>query len=112
MIPLIISIQTPTIQMMQTIAVTSIKESILESNSSFISLIKKTETEEQVEKEIDLKEFETMDILSVGQNGFGGVKKGRMRGRIVVLRTIETELSKYLLEEIASEIQEMKKLQI
>lgn len=53
-----------------------------------------------------------MEVLTAGQNGFGVVKKGRMRGRMVVLRTIETELSKYLLEEIASEIQEMKKLQV
>lgn len=35
-----------------------------------------------------------------------------MRGRLLVLRTIDTELSKYLLEEIATEIQEKKKINI
>jgi hypothetical protein len=33
---------------------------------------------------------------------FGIVKKGKMRGRLMVLRTIDAELSKYLNEEIAT----------
>lgn len=48
MIPLIISVQSPTIQMMQFIEVGSIKESLLESNSSFMNLIQKTESEAQI----------------------------------------------------------------
>ena len=87
-IPYMISIRSTTIELMVPTSVVQ-KNSMLSEDTSFINLLKNNEKEDD-EKEINLKDFETMEILSIGQNSFGTVKKGRLRGKLVVLRTIET----------------------
>lgn len=52
-----------------------------------------------------IRQFEFIEDLPSRENSMGVLKKGRFRGRLSVVREINCELSKYLIEEVNNDIE-------
>lgn len=62
--------------------------------------------------EPSVRQFEQIEDVQQRPNSLGTLKKGRFRGRLSLMREIECELSKYLIEEINMDIEEKQQLNL